>query len=154
MLINKKAQIGETITWIIATIIIIGILTISVFISSALGEGKSEIRVDGKEKDLLISKSITAYLLTKTEKGKTVYEELRDEEIVDQNIKKLTENIFWDMNKGKYGVHTYLEDKINSQYLFTEKKKFQAENYGDPMVYKIKIGKDKTLMVSIWELKK
>jgi len=61
MLINKKAQIGETITWIIATIIIIGILTISIFISSALGEGKSKIKIEGKQKDLLISKSLVAF---------------------------------------------------------------------------------------------
>ena len=34
MLKSKKAQLGETMTWVIATIIIIGILIIFTFISS------------------------------------------------------------------------------------------------------------------------
>jgi len=38
MLKSKKAQIGETMTWVIATIVIIGILLIFVFIASVFAE--------------------------------------------------------------------------------------------------------------------
>ena len=42
MLKSKKAQVGETMTWIVATIVIIGILLIFTFVSSlfAAKEGR------------------------------------------------------------------------------------------------------------------
>ncbi|MFH1503547.1 MAG: hypothetical protein ABIE36_02730 [Candidatus Diapherotrites archaeon] len=39
--LNKKAQVGETITWVVATIIIIFILLTSVYVSILLGKIKS-----------------------------------------------------------------------------------------------------------------
>ena len=38
---NKKAQVGETITWIVATLIIIGILLIFIYASVAMAKAKS-----------------------------------------------------------------------------------------------------------------
>lgn len=40
MLKNKKAQVGETITWIIATVVLIVILIVFIFISAALSKTK------------------------------------------------------------------------------------------------------------------
>lgn len=38
---NKKAQVGETLTWVIATLIIIGTLLVFVYASIALAKAKS-----------------------------------------------------------------------------------------------------------------
>jgi hypothetical protein len=38
---NKKAQIGETLTWIVATLIILGVLLIFIYASLALAKAKS-----------------------------------------------------------------------------------------------------------------
>jgi len=40
-MLNKKAQISETITWVVATIIIIVILIVFIYLSSLLAEMKS-----------------------------------------------------------------------------------------------------------------
>ena len=42
MLDNKKGQIGETMTWIVATLIIIVILSISIFATSILALGSTK----------------------------------------------------------------------------------------------------------------
>lgn len=49
MLSNKKAQIGETITWVVATLIIIFILVSSVYIAILLGKTKSIESFDSKK---------------------------------------------------------------------------------------------------------
>jgi len=38
---NKKAQLGETLTWIVATLIIIVLLSISIFVTNILANAKS-----------------------------------------------------------------------------------------------------------------
>jgi len=40
MLNSKKAQVGETVTWIVATIVLIAILLIFIFASSILAKSK------------------------------------------------------------------------------------------------------------------
>ncbi len=39
-MLNKKAQVGETMTWIIATVIVIVILIVFIFVSSSLASLK------------------------------------------------------------------------------------------------------------------
>ena len=52
-MLNKKAQIGETLTWIIATLIIIGVLVLFIYSSSLLAKTKSlnipELKMDSSE---------------------------------------------------------------------------------------------------------
>jgi len=62
-MINQKAQIGETVTWVVATIVIIVILSFSVFV--AIPIGKSMKFDSNRKSDLLATKSLTSYLLTK-----------------------------------------------------------------------------------------
>ncbi len=51
---NKKAQIGETITWIVSTLIIVFILIMFIYIASAMGKAKS---VNPKKIQIKISES-------------------------------------------------------------------------------------------------
>jgi hypothetical protein len=70
---NKKAQIGETMTWIVATIIIIVVLSIFIYTSDLLSKTKnltladSKISLD-KDKDIIKIKSSFAYEKTLPEK--------------------------------------------------------------------------------------
>ena len=61
MLNNKKAQVGETITWVVATLIIVVVLGISVFATFSVSN-KKIIFLDDKGKDFIATKSITSFL--------------------------------------------------------------------------------------------
>ena len=87
----KKAQIGETMTWIIATIVIIAILIISIYISSLLGEAKSIIPYKDFERknDLLMEKSLFAYFLA--DKSQIIYNQIKEQELYDDPDNKIKE---------------------------------------------------------------
>ncbi len=74
MLENKKAQVGETITWIIATIILIGILIVFLFISVSLSKLKSfkaDIKVNSEESvDWIELKTEMAYSISSENKNR------------------------------------------------------------------------------------
>jgi hypothetical protein len=71
MIRNNRAQIGETMTWIIATIVIIIILSFSIFVAIPISSfGKFN---EKRKSDLLATKSLVNYL------GKEgIYNELKD----------------------------------------------------------------------------
>ncbi|MGY4884679.1 MAG: hypothetical protein ACP5NZ_03840 [Nanobdellota archaeon] len=74
MLKYKKAQVGETVTWIIATLILIVILIVFIFISSTLAKTKSlkvNLKADSEEKyDWINSKTDIAYSVNSASKNK------------------------------------------------------------------------------------
>jgi len=61
---NKKAQIGETMTWMVATLVIIVILAISIFIVSVYSRkgGKTSVVLPDKAKRFVAVKSITGFV--------------------------------------------------------------------------------------------
>ncbi len=60
--ILKKAQIGDTMTWVAATLIIVVVLAISIFASKFVLPEIKPIFLDDKQKDFLATKSITSLL--------------------------------------------------------------------------------------------
>lgn len=52
---------GDTITWVVATLVIVAVLSISVFVTKGIS-GNKPIFLDDKEKDFLATKSITSFL--------------------------------------------------------------------------------------------
>ena len=79
---SRSAQVGETVTWIIATLIIIGILILFIFISSLMSKIKA-IRVGNLETDIKITNLLTektsfAYQLTNY-KNKEIIEGILEE---------------------------------------------------------------------------
>jgi len=63
---NKKAQIGETMTWIVATIIIIIILAISIFLTNfVINSDKTITYSADRQKNLIATKSTIAFLQNK-----------------------------------------------------------------------------------------
>lgn len=79
----NKGQVGETMSWIIVTIIIVGILIISVYISSLMSKVKNinigDLKFDSDEDfDLLQQKAFFAYQLS-LDKNKEAIENILNE---------------------------------------------------------------------------
>lgn len=77
-----SGQIGETVTWIIATLIIIGILIIFLVVSSLMSKVKAvrvgDVGTDLKESTLVQQKTSFAYQLTNN-KNKEIIENILKE---------------------------------------------------------------------------
>ncbi len=92
-IINRRAQIGEAITWVVATVIIAFILTISLFIASFyLGNNKNIQQYPSY--DVLISNSFYSYLLTKAPTGDSVYTQIKTAGNLNEFNGKLGQNVF------------------------------------------------------------
>ncbi len=83
MLSNKRAQIGDAMTWMVATLVIVAILGISVSVTYSISDKKTIILGD-KEKDFIATKSITNFLgngksvkLLKADKSKIFEEKIK-----------------------------------------------------------------------------
>lgn len=79
---SRRAQVGETMTWVIATIIIIAALIISVYAASLLAQTKKTISFakDQGESDLIMEKSLFAYFLVDDTKKNLIYNRLKQQE--------------------------------------------------------------------------
>jgi len=105
---NKKlGQIGKTITWVVATVIIIVILFISIFVATSYLGGSKKADFS-KQTDILASKSFFAYLLTEDTGGQTIYEQLREEENLNDFNGNLALNIFEEFYRKDYPYTIWL----------------------------------------------
>lgn len=99
---DKRSQIGKTMTWVVATIIIIVILLVSILVTTSyLGKHK-EMDFLAKRSDILASKSFFAYLLTEDTEEQTIYEQLKNEENLNDFNGNLAINIFDELYGGEY----------------------------------------------------
>ncbi|MBU1252292.1 MAG: hypothetical protein KJ905_01665 [Nanoarchaeota archaeon] len=74
----KRAEVGETVTWAVATVAIVIILVISVFVSSTyFNENKKASPLTSG--DYLAASSFNSWLLTKDSSGKMIYEQIKSE---------------------------------------------------------------------------
>jgi hypothetical protein len=98
---NKKAQTGETITWVVATVIIILILAISLLVSSFYFKAAKDIGFF-KKTDTLASKSLFSYLLTKDTDGNNVHTQLKNQENLNEFNGNLGKKIFQEYYGSEY----------------------------------------------------
>ena len=114
-MVNNRGQIGETMTWMVATIIIILVLTVSILLANASfikGEKKFPYT---NHVDLFVEKSLSSYLLTKDSGGASTYAELQNGEVTDF-AKNLASNVFVSLYSGYY---TYLSVTLDSGKFIT-----------------------------------
>jgi hypothetical protein len=136
MLHNKKGQVGETMTWIIATIVIIVILVFSIFITSILGKSKSfdknrKFEFD-RETDLIATKSLTSYLLTKNNFAKTVFEQLNEEDNLNDFNGLLAKKIFSFYENEYSGIWLGVsKEKCNSLECYKKNDYFEEKHRKD-----------------------
>ena len=96
---NKRAQISEGLTWVVATIAIIVILLISLAITTlAFDLNNTKIKSESFG-SALMQKSLMSYLLTKESGRGTVYSEIKR----DENLKGFNGDLAVKVFKGLYG---------------------------------------------------
>ncbi|VVB80086.1 Uncharacterised protein [uncultured archaeon] len=94
MLNSKKGQIGDTLTWFIATIIIIVILFLSILAPSILWGGSQTRKVINPFSwDLIKNKEVMSYLATPLS-GSFVFSQIANFGNLDQNTGSLAVKIF------------------------------------------------------------
>jgi hypothetical protein len=104
---NKRAQqIGETITWVVATVIILIVVVVTVFVASFLGHSKIFPTIS--QFDLFADKSLTAFLLTKDVNGNPVYNEISTDGQLNSFNGNLAQQIFINLYSGFYHARLYL----------------------------------------------
>jgi len=153
--IDKKAQIGETITWLVATVIIIVILIFSIFIAGFVGKDK-EFQILPK-KDLLATKSLSGYLLTQDDSGKKVFEQLKDEENLDKVFNNfsggLAARIFRGLYKKDYPFKIWLGIYTPNEFTKTRVNEY----FGGPGIRgvseEIQLNEDKYLLLTLSKIK-
>lgn len=92
----KKAQVGETTSWIFATIVIITIILISLFIVQFY-QGKNKEIEELKTVDVVAAKSLFSYILTKNKtksNEEVVYNLLKENKSFDNFTGTLAKKIF------------------------------------------------------------
>ena len=122
-MLGKKAQVGETMTWVVATIIIIVILGFSLFIAGAsdLARGILNLdkRVEYNEKiDRVSLKSLNNFMLTEVD-NERVYDYLKDNKALERDdVGELSKKVFMiyneSYNKIWFGVSTLDHGVIGS----------------------------------------
>jgi hypothetical protein len=103
---NKRAQVGETMTWAVATVIIVVIILISVYLSSILktASGNTKMISVASTSDIFAEKSLAAFLITKDSSGTSVYNQIKGEGKMNDFNGNLASNIF-DKLFGSYYNH-------------------------------------------------
>jgi len=117
-MLNKKAQVGETITWIVATIIIIVILVISVFIVSLSPKrDKDHLQLIDKQKDFIATKSIVNFLMEDFDLVKSSIESKKYESLKEK-FRPFLESllVFRGSNTG-WNFELYINDKLESHVI-------------------------------------
>jgi hypothetical protein len=123
MINRKNAQIGEGLTWIVATFVILVILAGGIFMAQGLGKAKSLLGWEKgssfiKISDRLVETSFNSYLLTKGQDGKTIYGQIRIDGDLNAFNGELAKKVFRDLYEGNeysrtwFGVSSISGDQL------------------------------------------
>lgn len=115
----KKAQVSTGVSWFTATIIIIFILAISIYISSwsGLGGFDREVKIDSG-KELFVTKSVSGYFLSSCENVQ-IYNSIESKLDINNCEGNKANDIFGSLFLGKVS-----EDKNNFCLGFAEENSF------------------------------
>jgi len=158
--ISKKAQIGETMTWVVATIIIIVTLIIFIYVSSLLKEIRNiklpDLKIDSKEDvNWLEAKTSFAHSLADNKNKKEIDKWIGIDEWIKGEIVEMGKDtvvIHYTAGEGfEQGVEDVLKNRgLSVQYILErEGEVSECEIYG----YKLKecILKDVSKVTGEWE---
>lgn len=149
---NRKGQIGETLTWVVATLIIIFIVVVSLFIvstSSAFKRNNYESVYYEKTSDILATKSFAGYLLTKNNE-KNVFQQLREEENLNEFNGNLGRDIFKKLYLNDYPVKIWLGIYFANPLKFTINPYFGGvPTSGRGISEEIKLDQSKSVLLTL-----
>ena len=154
---KKRGQIGDTITWVVATVIIVLILAVSLF-ASEFAFGKSKDLSFLKTTDTLVSKSLFSYLLTKDSEGDNVYNQIKKQENLNEFNGNLGKAIFKKFYDGEYknvwmGIITILpfsekeNDYFGERPSDTQFENTKVESASEISTETIKLSDDKAIQI-------
>ncbi len=101
---KKRGQVSETVTWLVATIAILVILSIAIFTASALGKTNRAVTLTADHSPILLKKSLQAYLLTKDASDENVFSKIEESEDVEGFSRELEEKIFKDSSEFRFDL--------------------------------------------------
>ncbi len=93
---KKEGQVAETVTWLVATIAIFIILSISVYTASVLSKTNRDVTISVEDSPILLKKSLYGFLLTEDTSGKKVFEQIEDDGDLNKINRVLEKKIFID----------------------------------------------------------
>ena len=144
---NKKAQVSDTMVWLIATIVIVTILGISIFITSTKMVGNKEIPF--LQKEIVIEKSMLSYLATK-EVSSDVFGNKKEEIIFNQlkenNLNQFNGNLalkifkeYYSFKEGDMWFGIEEDSKFKKNLFFGGKPRtLNKDTYGAGTIYSVK----------------
>ena len=151
--IAKKGQVAETTTWIVATVIIIVILTISVYAASilsgvikAINTADSVSFLKEQRTNIFLKESMFAFALTKNKEGVNIYKQIQAENQLNDFSSGFATEVFKRVHNSPEVISMFLRYKEQNYNLvsfgFLTQKPFAAE--------KIKIDKDSALELILY----
>lgn len=129
-MINKKAQVADTVTWLFATIVIISLLLISIFIVSFSRNNKT-FNVP-HFKDPVVAKSLSAFLLTEDKSGEMIFDAISKEGDLDDFSGKLSVKVLRDFYESTYPSSIVLRGGI-SDMKFDSSTSVKNKYWGFPL---------------------
>ena len=98
---NKQGQVGETVTWEVATLIILFTLLISVYAASLMPGAVKIIKsqdletfLKEQQSNVVLKESLFAFLLTKNAEGKNIYSNINSDGQISPAENSLGTTIF------------------------------------------------------------
>ncbi len=120
---NKNGQVAETSTWIFATLIILVVVLISIFVASIVGSFGNKNAVPYGGFDLFAKKSLAAFLATPEGSG-TVYGQINSQGNLDSFNGNLAKGIFKNLYGGFYSTGVYLGVYDPASFITLEKNSY------------------------------
>jgi len=99
--ITKKAQVGNTATWMVATVAIVIILLFSIFLSTSYFSDQKRVASDNQFNQPAVS-SFFSYALTENSQGERVYDKIKQEEDLNEFNGNLALDIFYEFYSDLY----------------------------------------------------
>lgn len=97
---NKKAEIGETMTWFVATLVVIVFLVITIFVVSLISKERNF--TFSSYRDSVVAKSLSAFMLTK-DGEKMIFERLPEDKDFTEFSGKLSVKVLKELYGETYG---------------------------------------------------
>lgn len=142
---NKRAQVSETMTWIVATVIILIMLIVSVYLASLVGQNKKLLTHN--DFDLFAHKSFTSYLLTKDTSGQTIYDEVKNDGSFNDLNGNLANKIFVGLYSGYYSDAVFLGINLNRFFAPIQGNKYFTIPPGETPTSLLKSSDDRNVVI-------
>ena len=144
---NHKAQVGETMTWIVATLVIIVLLTVSVVVAK-LNFNSNDLEIE-KQSDLISIKSISGFLINEDNLN-LVKESVntKDYSTLKLKIKTFLETLPKE-NSCSWNFQLKVNDNEEFQISLDDSFLEYSENY--EIIFKLKENQDE-IILRFWEI--